>query len=73
MRAAVKEDLEGIADLLAPLEQKGILKPRSREQLKAELPHYTVIEREVPIRCQQKNKRKEKSRAELPFYTVIKR
>lgn len=47
MRAATKEDLGGIAELLAPLEQKGILKPRSREQLKSELPHYTVIEREV--------------------------
>lgn len=43
----MREDLEGVAELLAPLEQKGILKPRSREQLKAELPHFTVIDLEV--------------------------
>ena len=48
MRKATRDDLPGIAELLAPLEQRGILKPRSREQLKAELPHYTVIDLEVP-------------------------
>lgn len=47
MRKATREDLVGIAELLAPLEQRGILKPRSREQLKAELPHYIVIDLEV--------------------------
>ena len=49
MRAATRDDLPGIAELLAPLEQKGILKPRTREQLKAELPHYTVIDLEARI------------------------
>ena len=47
MRAATRDDLPGIAELLAPLEQKGILKPRTRKQLKAELPHYTVIDLEA--------------------------
>jgi amino-acid N-acetyltransferase len=47
MRAASRDDLPGIAELLAPLEQKGILKPRTREQLKAELPNYTVIDLEA--------------------------
>lgn len=46
MRKATTDDLAGIAELLAPLEQKGILKPRTREQLKTELPHYTVIDLE---------------------------
>ena len=49
MRGAQAEDLEGIAALLAPLEAKGILKSRSRHQLAAELPHYTVIEREAQL------------------------
>lgn len=49
MRAASRDDLPGIAELLAPLEQKGILKPRTREQLKAELPHYTVIDLEARV------------------------
>jgi hypothetical protein len=49
MRAATRDDLPGIAELLAPLEQKGILKPRTREQLKAELPHYTVIDLEARV------------------------
>lgn len=51
MRKATTDDLAGIAELLGPLEQKGILKPRTREQLKAELPHYTVIDLEVWIRA----------------------
>ena len=37
IRDAVPSDLEGVAALLAPLEDAGILKPRSREALLAEL------------------------------------
>ncbi len=33
--------------MLRPLEKKGILKPRTHDQLLQELPQYVVIEREV--------------------------
>lgn len=49
MRSAVMGDLEGIATMLLPLEKKGILKPRSPDQLQQELPHYVVIEREEEL------------------------
>lgn len=47
MRSALLADLEGIANLLLPLEQKGILKARTLDQLQEELPDFVVIEREV--------------------------
>lgn len=49
MRSAVLGDLEGIANLLLPLEQKGILKPRTLDQLQGELPGFVVIEREEQL------------------------
>lgn len=47
MRSALLADLEGIANLLLPLEQKGILKARTLDQLQEELTDFVVIEREV--------------------------
>ena len=38
IRDAQAADADGVAALLAPLEAKGILKPRSRETLLEELP-----------------------------------
>ena len=40
-------DLDGIAMLLQPLENKGILKQRTLDELQQELPNFVVIEREV--------------------------
>ena len=45
------QDLGAIQQLLAPLEERGILVKRSREQLLADLPHFTVVEREVCCVC----------------------
>ena len=42
-------DLPGISDLLAPLEERGVLVRRSPEQLAAELPYFTVVERESKL------------------------
>lgn len=50
IRTAEPGDLDGIQALLRPLEKKGILKPRSHQQLLDDLPHYIVIEREVSFK-----------------------
>ncbi|GBG87331.1 hypothetical protein CBR_g45391 [Chara braunii] len=49
MRAARRQDLEAIANLLAPLQEIGVLVKRSEKQLLQELPYYTVIERDANI------------------------
>lgn len=49
IRRAVPADLEGIQELLAPLVERGILVPRTREQLQAEVPHFTVVEQEQQL------------------------
>ena len=49
MRPADPADLAAIAELLAPLEAEGILAPRSRAQLEADLPHFVVAEREAKV------------------------
>jgi amino-acid N-acetyltransferase len=46
MRQANVRDLPGILALIRPLEQRGILVPRSRERLESELEHYAVLERD---------------------------
>jgi amino-acid N-acetyltransferase len=40
-------DLEGLKALLSPLEAAGVLVSRTREDLRALLPHFTVLEREA--------------------------
>jgi N-acetylglutamate synthase-like GNAT family acetyltransferase len=50
IRAAVPSDLEAVEALLKPLADKGVLAPRSREQLGAELQHYTLLERDGRVR-----------------------
>lgn len=52
MRPADPADVAAIAELLAPLEAEGILAPRSRAQLEADLPHFVVAEREAKVGMQ---------------------
>lgn len=49
IRNAEAKDLSGIISLIQPLEEKGILVKRSREQLELELGHFKVIERDGTI------------------------
>jgi amino-acid N-acetyltransferase len=49
LRPARVGDVPGILDLIVPLEQKGVLVPRSRERLESEIEDYLVIERDGTI------------------------
>ena len=49
LREANIDDAGGILELIAPLEQSGILIRRSREQLELEIKHFGVIERDGMI------------------------
>lgn len=46
IRGAYIEDVGGILELIAPLEEAGILVRRSRELLEAEIKRFTIIERD---------------------------
>ncbi|MGH8547773.1 MAG: amino-acid N-acetyltransferase [Methylococcales bacterium] len=46
MRTATLRDVAGILDLITPLENDGILVPRSREVLETEISCFTVIDRD---------------------------
>ena len=49
IRPAIIDDVSGIIDLIEPLEAKGILIKRSREQLELEIANFIVIERDEKI------------------------
>jgi len=49
IRPASIEDVGGIIELIQPLEEEGILVPRSRELLEIEINHFTVMERDGTI------------------------
>jgi amino-acid N-acetyltransferase len=49
VRPATIEDLAGLIELIAPLEDEGILVKRSREKLEMEIDHFTVVERDGMI------------------------
>ncbi len=49
LRLATIEDVGGILELIAPLEQQGVLVRRSREQLELEINHFTVVVRDGSI------------------------
>ncbi len=52
MRDATIEDVGGVLALIQPLEQQGILVPRSREQLELDITHFNVIVRDgLVIAC----------------------
>lgn len=46
IRHANIDDIGGILQLIAPLEEAGVLARRSREQLELELEHFSVLERD---------------------------
>lgn len=45
-RAATADDIGGVLALIEPLEQQGVLVPRSREQLELEIEHFQLLERD---------------------------
>jgi len=49
IRQAGEDDVQGIQELIKPLEAAGILVPRSPEKLEAEIAQFSVIEREGMI------------------------
>eukprot|EP01155_Anaeramoeba_flamelloides_P041803 Anaeramoba_flamelloidesc35481_g1_i1.p2 GENE.c35481_g1_i1~~c35481_g1_i1.p2 ORF type:complete len:171 (-),score=29.30 c35481_g1_i1:64-528(-) len=49
VRPASIEDVGGILELIAPLEEKGVLVRRSRERLESEIEQFTVVERDGAI------------------------
>ncbi len=49
MRAATVDDVPGIAALIAPMERAGILVPRTREQLEAEIDAFSVLVRDGTV------------------------
>jgi amino-acid N-acetyltransferase len=46
LRTATVDDIGGILDLITPLEQEGILTPRSRESLETNIEEFIVLERD---------------------------
>ncbi len=46
LRTAKPDDVVGILELLAPLEEQGVLVRRPREVLETEIGHFTVVERD---------------------------
>ncbi|WP_017443906.1 amino-acid N-acetyltransferase [Gayadomonas joobiniege] len=46
LRSAYIGDINGILDLIRPLEEQGLLVRRSREQLEMEIDHFVLIERD---------------------------
>lgn len=49
LRPAKVDDVGGILELIAPLEQEGVLVRRSRERLEMEIGYFSVIERDGSI------------------------
>lgn len=49
LRTATIDDIGGIMELISPLEEKGALVKRSREQLELDVHNFTVIERDGMI------------------------
>ncbi|MEO6696771.1 MAG: amino-acid N-acetyltransferase, partial [Gammaproteobacteria bacterium] len=48
-RPATIDDVGGILELIAPLEQEGVLVRRSRERLETEIGYFTVMERDGAV------------------------
>jgi amino-acid N-acetyltransferase len=49
LRSASIDDVGGILNLIAPLEQQGVLVKRSRERLEMEIDHFLVVKRDGMI------------------------
>jgi amino-acid N-acetyltransferase len=70
-RTASVEDVGGIIELLAPLEEKGVLVRRSRELLETEIDRFTVVERDgMVIACAALYPYRDESMAELACLAV---
>ena len=71
LREATIDDLGGILQLIAPLEQDGTLVPRGREKLEAELPFFSVLEYDnVIFGCAALYPFKEESMGEMACFSV---
>ena len=52
LRTATSDDIGGLMELLRPLEERGVLVPRSRERLEQQISDYIVIDRDgMTIGC----------------------
>jgi len=70
-RPANIEDVAGILELIAPLEEEGVLVRRSREKLEMEINHFIVVERDgMIIGCAAYYPYKEAKTAELACLAV---
>jgi amino-acid N-acetyltransferase len=49
LRTANLDDVVGIMELLAPLEEQGVLVQRPREMLETEIDHFSVVERDGTV------------------------
>jgi amino-acid N-acetyltransferase len=54
LRPATTEDVEGIVQLLEPLEQKGVLVYRDRERMRSEIERYIVLELDEEARSSER-------------------
>ncbi|OGS94787.1 MAG: amino-acid N-acetyltransferase, partial [Gallionellales bacterium RBG_16_56_9] len=70
-RCATIDDVGGLLELIKPLEEAGILEPRSRERLEIDVEHFTIVERDgMIIACAALHPFPEKKAAELACFTV---
>ncbi len=70
-RTARIDDVGGILELLAPLEEKGVLVRRSRELLETEIDRFSVVERDgMVIACAALYPYEQESMAELACLAV---
>ena len=71
VRTACIDDVGGILELLAPLEESGKLVRRSRDLLETEIDHFTVVERDgMVIACTALYPHEKESLAELACLAV---
>lgn len=70
-RQATVNDIAGLLNLIRPLEEKGILVKRSREQLECEIQHFHVLERDgMMIGCAALYPYAEEKTAELACVVI---
>ena len=71
LREATVDDIGGILQLIAPLEQDGTLVPRGREKIEAELPFFSVLEYDnVIFGCAALYPFKEEHMGEMACFSV---
>ena len=71
LRGATEADIGGILELIRPLEEKGILVKRSREQLELDISHFHIITRDHEvIACVALQETDDPATAELACFAV---